>query len=38
MIFISQLYNTVVCLIPKLFSDIRFRVKDARFSLVNIKS
>ena len=37
-IFISQLCNTVVCLIPKMFSDIRFRMKDARFLLVNIIS
>ena len=36
--FISQLCSTIVCLFPKLFSDIRFRMKDARFLLVNIIS
>ena len=30
-LFISQLCNTIVCLFPKLFSDIKFRKKDARF-------
>ena len=30
-LFISQLCNTIVCLFPKLFSDIRFRMKDAMF-------
>ena len=37
-LFISQLCNTIVYLFPKLFSDIRFRMKDARFLLVNIIS
>ena len=33
-LFISQLCSTIVCLFPKLFSDIRFRMKGARFFLV----
>ena len=33
-LLISQLCNTIVCLFPKLFSDIRFRMMDARSFLV----
>ena len=33
-LLISQLCSTIVCLFPKLFSDIRFRMKDARLLLV----
>ena len=33
-LFNSQLCSTIVCLFPKLFSDIRLRVKDAKLLLV----
>ena len=33
-LFISQLCNMIVCLFPKLSSDIRFRMTDAIFELV----
>ena len=37
-LFILQLCSTVVCLFPKFFSDIRFRMKGARLLLVILKS
>ena len=33
-LFIPQLCNMIVCLFPKLSSDIRFRMTDAIFGLV----
>ena len=33
-LFISHLCSTIVCLFPKLFSDIRCRMKGARLLLV----
>ena len=37
-LFILQLCSTIVCLFPKLFSDIRFRMRGARLLLVILKS
>ena len=37
-LFILQLCSTIVCLFPKFFSDIRFRMKGARLLLVILKS